>query len=86
MKIITIGTWTKEGYPIGWHLDGEECESFQAAISVSDGALLQIKPTGEVLVNGVEIVPWTEERRSAIGEKQGIKYPKGLPEIAPCKI
>jgi hypothetical protein len=53
--IIKVGTFTKGGCPIGWHLN---------AGGVPD--LLTVKSNGDVLVGGVLMVELTEQRRQII--------------------
>lgn len=58
MKIIEIGTWDEKGMPTGWTLD-------LGSYREGSPPCMELLPTGEVLVGGVEIVPWTKERRAA---------------------
>ena len=67
MRIIQKGTFDANGMPTGWYFD---C-SGGAGIDISDdrlkfGACLELKQDGRVLVNGVEIVEWTQERQKAM--------------------
>jgi hypothetical protein len=55
MKIIKIGTFDEKGLPTGWEVDASD---------VPDGAvIIELKLDGRILVDRVEIVPWTETRK-----------------------
>ncbi len=59
MKITKIGAFDSNGFPDGWEVDGSEIIPRQ-----SDYALM-FHADGRVLVNNIEVVPWTEARRRA---------------------
>lgn len=66
MKIIKIGTWDENGMPINWHfMEGDEISISEEHGVIHVAAGLRLEPDGRVLVNGIEIVPWTEERKKA---------------------
>jgi hypothetical protein len=67
MRIIKKGTWNKQGSPIQWIID---CEGESLDICKGGFPGLMIQPNGEVLVNGIEIVEWTEERKKIMEEKE----------------
>ncbi len=58
MKIVKIGTWDKFGLPQDWCVWGDN----------SGRTIIKITEDGKVLVGGIEIVPWTEERKKAMEE------------------
>ena len=53
MRIIKIGTFDERGFPTGWSIDGIDMKEGEYCLGI-------IKE--KVYINGVEIVPWTEER------------------------
>jgi len=61
MKIIKIGNWDKNGMPTNWCVDANNVPE--------NAAILTIKKDGRVLVDRVEIVPWTKKRKKAIEGK-----------------
>jgi len=61
MKIIKIGTWNEQGFPLYWSIDLVEREPVPA-----HRCCIEVR-NEKVYVNGVEIVPWTEERNRAMG-------------------
>jgi len=74
MKIVKIGTFDNRGMPIGWSIDvGGKGVGFQegtSALGVSDDAYvlgIDILGVGIVDVNGIEIVEWTDARRTVTG-------------------
>lgn len=64
MKILKIGTFSKEGWPQHWHLDLEDAPAGLSAIADTDSVILTITDDGRVLVKGIEIVEWTEARQA----------------------
>ena len=60
MRIIKIGTWTKEGNPTGWEL------GCNAPDKPDFTAVMTITADGKVLVDRVEIVEWSKARRVAM--------------------
>jgi hypothetical protein len=62
MKVLKIGTWDKEAKPKGWELDLNGCEPWPAEKYVMD-----LHPTGEVYIGGIEIIPWTNARKKILG-------------------
>ena len=57
MRIIKIGTFNEQGSPIQWHLEPDSAEKTEYCLGI-------IKE--KVCINGVEVVPWTEERNRCI--------------------
>lgn len=55
MKIEKIGTWTIEGFAVGWVFSG-------GGTGMPISSILRIYKN-KVFVNDVEIIPWTEERK-----------------------
>ena len=64
-KIIKIGTFNKQGFPIEWDVDMEEAKEWKEVKEVRH--VLGIIDD-KVYVNGVEIVEWTEERKRCMKE------------------
>ena len=63
MKILKIGTWNKHAFPVDWEIDMSEQSQMEWASTMGDIPVLEFCDTGEVYVAGIEIVPWTEERK-----------------------
>ena len=62
MKIIKIGKWDKNAKPVGWEFDLNGADPYPAQRYIMD-----IKPTGEVFIGGIEVVPWTNQRKKILG-------------------
>ncbi len=59
-KIIAIGTWDKNGMPVGW--------MFEMVGAGATEDVMRLEVDGRVLVGGIEIVEWTEARQWAMGQ------------------
>jgi len=59
MRIIKIGTFTEQGFPTNWHIDGTDMKDGEHCFGIINE---------KVCVNGVEIVEWTEKRREIMKE------------------
>ena len=76
MKIIKIGTFNKQGIPIGWHIDMDGANKNQPAyvFAINNEKAYKNKEyvfgiiDEKVCVNGIEIVEWTEERDKCMEE------------------
>ncbi len=75
MKIFRIGTFTKQGMFFGWSVGDEDITVAMDSRRPGEfgltpgGYCLKLDlDTGAVLVNGVEVVEWTEARRRAMAE------------------
>ena len=58
-KIVKIGTFNEQGFPIEWDIDAEGTADIEHILGIIDD---------KVYVNGVEIVEWTEERKRHMKE------------------
>ena len=56
-KIVKIGTFNEQGFPIRWTVDTEGVEELEHVLGIINE---------KVYVNRVEIVEWTEERKRCI--------------------
>ena len=61
MRIVRKGTFSSNGMPTDWWLDGTEAKEGEYCLGID------LLFPGSVDVNGVEIAPWTQERRRIMG-------------------
>jgi len=54
VKIVKIGTFNNQGFPLGWSIDTKDSEELKHILGILGD---------KVYVNGVEIVQWTEGRK-----------------------
>ena len=64
MKIIKIGKWSEEGYPIGWVINTSGADIF---FDNNSFGFMQLGKDGSVSIGGVEVAEWSEARREAMG-------------------